>query len=237
VSKSDLDTSGGLARVTKDGYCNVLKTQGSDHPIKIQVYRPGTGEVLEGEVNNADKALVAISSINNNSAGQTDSSTAPSSDTNSADVTYSTVEDSSGTISAEVPDVWNDVKTADSEIIATADQAAFNDGTATGIDFYVSTGSIPAKQLKATMKKIEGNKDIDKILSTCKDSEAGKVQDGDGYSYIGNSYWSCQGSDLSYYLSIRSYPDQDKSVLILGAFTTDQDVEFVNRSLASLVVK
>jgi serine protease Do len=237
VANSDVSTAGSAAQVTKSGYCNVLRTQGSDHAIKVQVYRSSTGEVLEGEVNNPDKPLAAISAINNNSAGQTDSSTAPSSDTSSADVTYSTVEDSSGTISAEVPDVWNDVKTADSEIIATADQAAFNDGTATGIDFYVSTGSIPAKQLKATMKKIEGNKDIDKILSTCKDSEAGKVQDGDGYSYIGNSYWSCQGSDLSYYLSIRSYPDQDKSVLILGAFTTDQDVEFVNRSLASLVVK
>jgi serine protease Do len=238
VANSDVDTSGGLARVTKDGYCNVLKTQGSDHPIKIQVYRPGTGEVLEGEVNNPDKALVAISALNNNSGGQTDSSsTAPSSDATSSDVTYSTIEDGTGAISAEVPDVWNDVKTADSEIIATADQTGFNDGTATGIDYYVTDGAIPAKQLKSTMKKIEGDKDIDKILSTCKDSEAGKVQDGDGYSYIGNSYWTCQAGDLSYYLSIRTYPDQNKSVLILAAFTTDQDVEFVNRSLASLVVK
>jgi serine protease Do len=234
VTSADLENVANTTVVTKAGYCDVLKTQGSDKPFKLQVYRPSTGEVLEGEINNPNKALVAISAINNDSAGQTDSST--SADTTGGNVTYSTVSDDSGAITVELPDVWNDVSTANNEIIATADKAGFSDGKATGIDFFVMDGAIPAKQLKSTMKKIAADPDIDKILSTCTDSEAGTLQDGEGYSYLGNSYWSCQGSDLSYYLSIRTYPDQDKSVLILGQFVTDQDVEFVNRSLASLVV-
>ena len=233
VSNADVDSSGGLARVTKAGYCNVLKTQGSDRPIKLQVFRPSTGEVLEGEVNNPDKPLAATSALTNTTTG--DSSAAPSSAA-TGDVTYTTLTDDSGAISAEVPDVWSQTSTSGSEIIATTNSDEFAAGTATGIDFYVMDGAIAKKDLKSAIKKIEGNADIDKLLSTCQDSEAGKVTDGEGYSYVGDSYWSCQGSDVSYYLSIRSYPDQDKSVLILGQFTTDQEVEFVNRSLASLQV-
>jgi serine protease Do len=234
VTDSDVDTSGGLPRVTKAGYCNVLKTQGSDRPIKLQVFRPSTGEVLEGEVNNPAKTLAAISALSNTTTGT--SSAAPSSAA-TGDVTYSTLTDDSGTISAEVPDVWSETSTSGSELVATADSQGFSDGTATGIDFYVMDGAFASKELKTAIKKIEADEGIAKILATCQDSEAGKVTDGEGYTYLGDSYWSCQGSDVSYYLSIRSYPDQDKSVIILGQFTTDQDVEFVNRSLASLTVK
>jgi hypothetical protein len=223
-----------MPRVTKQAYCDILKTQGETHPIKVQVFRAGTGEVLEGEVNNPDKPLVAVSALNNSTgtAASDSGSSAPA-----TDVTWSTLTDDSGSISADVPSVWGDTSTSGSEIIAAVNGTDFTNGNSTGIDFYVSDGAIGKKNLKSAMKQVEANSDINKILSTCKDSEAGKVTDGDGYSYLGDSFWSCQGSDLSYYLSIRTYPTQDKSVVVLGQFTTDQDVQLVNRSLASLVVQ
>ncbi|MEI6362463.1 MAG: S1C family serine protease [Actinomycetes bacterium] len=241
VSDADVDTSGGLARVTKAGYCNVLKTQGTEHPIKIQVFRSGTGEVLEGEVNNADKPLKAISALNNTSGGQDGSSASPSdSAAPASDVTYSNVSDDTGAISVDVPSAWDQVNTAKGDgfgqITATGDAQGFSDGTAAGVEFYAFDGDLKKSDLKSTMKKLEEDKTIGALIATCKDSEAGKVQTGEGYSYVGNSYWNCKGSDESYYLSIRTYPDKSKFVILDAQFTTDADVEMVNRSLASLVV-
>jgi serine protease Do len=241
VTNADVDTSGGQARVTKAGYCNVLKTQGTDRPIKLQVFRPSTGEVLEGEVNNPDKPLKAISALNNTSGGQ-DGTTATPSDSASpaSDVTYSNVSDDTGAISVDIPSVWDQVSTKKGDgfgqITATGDAQGFSDGTAPGVEFYVFDGDLKKSDLKSTMKKLEEDQTIGALIATCKDSEAGKVQDGDGYSYLGNSYWNCKGSDESYYLSIRTYPDKGKFVILDAQFTSDADVEMVNRSLASLVV-
>ena len=242
VTNSDVDTSGGTPRVTKAGYCNVLKTQGTDHPIKIQVFRASTGEVLEGEVNNPSKPLVAISTLTNTSGGQDGSSAAPTdSASTSADVTYNTVTDDTGAISVDIPDAWSSVNTKAGDgfgqITATGDAQGFTDGTAAGVEFYAFDGDLAAKDLKSTMKNLEQDKTIGALISTCKDHEAGTVKEGDGYSYLGNSYWNCKGSDESYYLSIRTYPDKSKFVILDAQYTTDQEVEFVNRSLASLVLK
>ena len=241
VTNADVDTSGGLARVTKAGYCNVLKTQGTDRPIKLQVFRPGTGEVLEGEVNNADKPLAAISALTNTSGGQDGSSASPSDSAEpTTDVTYSNVTDDTGAISVDVPSAWDQVNTAKGDgfgqITATGDAQGFSDGTAPGVEFYAFEGDLKKGDLKSTMKKLEEDETIGALISTCKDSEAGKVQEGDGYSFLGNSYWNCKGSDESYYLSIRTYPKKSKFVILDAQFTTDADVEMVNRSLASLVV-
>jgi serine protease Do len=236
VTSSDIENVANTQVVTKRGYCDVLKTQG-DKPFKLQVYRTATGEVLEGEVNNPDRPLAAISALNNNTGSASDApSSAPT-----GDVTYATVTDDTGAMSVELPDAWGEVDTSASsdgsgQIIASSNMKEFNDGSATGIFFSSFDADLAAKDLKKTMRTFEKDDGIASLISTCKESEAGTVQEGDGYSYIGNSYWSCQGSDLSYYLSIRTYPDTQKAVIVLSQFTTDQDVEFVNRSLASLIV-
>lgn len=46
---------------TKKGYCDVLRTNGSDKPMSISVYRSSTGETLAGEVNNPQRLLVTVS--------------------------------------------------------------------------------------------------------------------------------------------------------------------------------
>ncbi|MDO8309492.1 MAG: trypsin-like peptidase domain-containing protein [Actinomycetota bacterium] len=222
---------------TKAGYCDVLRTKGTDAAIKIQVFRPSTGEVLEGEVNNPQKPLAAISTISNNSAGQTEDD--PSGQTETGG--FTNVTDDTGSISADIPDAWTDVNTAAGDgfgrITASTDQTEFNTGQAPGIEYWVFDGALADDaEIQATMDEVVASEDFGAVINTCGDSEAGTVSEGDGYSYVGNSYWSCKGSDLSYYLSIRNYPAQDKWVLLDAQFTTDQDVEFVNRSLASLLV-
>ncbi len=238
VSDSDVQVSGGTSSVTKGGYCNVLRTKGSDKPIKVQIFRASTGEVLEGEVNNPQKPIVAISAINNDSAAaQSNGSTeAPTTET----ATYTTVSDDTGILSAEIPDAWTDVDTAPGDdfgkISASTSLDGFTNGSDPGVEYYVFDGALGSKELRTAMKTLVADDTVGALIATCEDSEPGEVTEGDGYTYIGNTYFNCQGSDLAYYLSVRSYPDQAKFVILDAQFTTDQDIEFLNRSLASLQV-
>jgi len=237
VADSDVDTSGGAARVTKAGYCNVIKTQGADRPIKIQVFRPATSEVLEGEVNNADRPLAPISTLSSGSGSQTGSGTSTPSET-----TFTTVDDDTGVMSVDVPSIWADVNTAPGDgfgrITASADMAEFNDGQAPGVEYWVIDGALADDaEITSTMEDVISSDAFSAVISTCQDSDAGTVTEGDGYTFLGNQYWSCKDSDMSYYVSVRNYPDQNRWVLLDAQFTSDQDVELVNRSLASLTIR
>ena len=94
VSQRDLDTYG---FATKSGYCDVLRTQGTDAAIEIRVLRYDTGEILVGELNNPDRPLVVEASI-------ADSITGGSSE--GATYEYELVEDDSASIQVEVPVSW-----------------------------------------------------------------------------------------------------------------------------------
>ena len=230
VKESDVTSFG----PTKAGYCDVLRTKGTDKAIKLQIFRPSTGEVLEGEVNNPQKPLVAISTITNDSAGQTGTDSSTGTDQS---VTYTTASDDTGSMTVDLPDVWADVNTSPGDgygsITASTDISAWIDGDASGVGYYVFDGALSDTELSDLMASVTAD---DPIIPTCTDSEAGELTDGEGYVFAGNSYWSCNGTDSSYYVSIRSYPTQDKHVVLFGQFTTDQEVEFLNRSLASLTV-
>ncbi len=218
---------------TKVGYCDVLRTKGADSAIRLQIFRPSTGEVLEGEVNNPQKPLVAISTINNDSAGQTGGDGT----TTDASVSYTNVTDDTDAISVDLPDEWSEVITKPGDgyvgISASTNISDWIDGKASGVGYYLIDGSLTDAEIADLIDDITAD---DPIIPTCKDNEAGEVTEGEGYTFVGNSYWSCSGTDSSYYVSIRSYPEQEKHVVLFGVFTTDQEVEFLNRSLASLVV-
>lgn len=240
VTNADVSSSQNSPHVTKQGYCDVLKTQGADRPIKLQVFRASTGEILEGEVNNPDRPLKAISALNNDTTtSSSDSSASASSD--ASGVTYQTVTDDTGAISVDVPDAWSAVSTKSGDgygqITATGDAEGFKNGTAAGEEFYIFDGEVKASELKSSMKDLENQKSIKAIIDTCESSDKGKVEDADGYSYIGNTYFKCSGGDINYYLAIQTYPKKKKFVILDAQFSSDQDIEFVNRGIGSLTVK
>ena len=94
---TDDDFSDVYGGATKAGYCDVLRTQGSDRPMAISVVRFDTGEVLTGEVNNPDKPLEVQQSIATDIAGSGGGST----------YEYELITDESDTIEVEVPVEWS----------------------------------------------------------------------------------------------------------------------------------
>lgn len=233
VKAQDVDPSRGP---TKAGYCDVLRTKGADSPIKIQVFRPTTGEVLEGEVNNPDKPLVPVTALTTGSESTNDSGTT---DTTTASG-FTLVTDDTGSMSAEIPDTWSDVDTSPGDgyakIVAAPDGAAFGDGTGLGIEYFLIDGTVEPDQLAADLADLEAADAYASIIATCEGSEPGTVQESGDYYYVGNSYWNCQGTDMSFYVAAQVYPDLGKTVYLDAQYYTDQDVEYINRSMGSLVV-
>lgn len=223
---------------SKAGYCDVLRTKGADSPIKVQVFRPTTGEVLEGEVNNPAKPLVPISSVSTGTNTTEDTSTDTGTGTESSG--FVAVTDDTGGMSAEIPVEWADVLTDPGDgyarIVAAPSTDEFGSGTGVGLEYFLLDGALSADEMVADLADLESGEAYASIISTCEESELGEVSEGDGYLFVGNSYWSCQGSDMSFFVSLRVYPAQDKRVYLDAQFYSDLDVEYINRSLGSLTV-
>ncbi len=57
---------------TMAGYCKILRTKGSGQPLKVDVFRPSTGEILRGTINSGDE-LDVVGTPATGSADATDS--------------------------------------------------------------------------------------------------------------------------------------------------------------------
>ena len=92
------DVVGAYDNASKKGYCDVLRTVGSDKPMSITVFRASTGETLVGEINNAQRPLVVSSKIST-AGGQDDPTTSPVTDTTS-------IDDALDIVTVEFPSGW-----------------------------------------------------------------------------------------------------------------------------------
>jgi serine protease Do len=125
---------------TMAGYCDVLRTQGSDGPIGLQVVRDATQEILQGTLNNGD-VLEPFQTLtgeaeDDTSAGGEEAPTRYSE--------YIAVVDDSDTIELEVPVSWAEVDGAPIEI-----QGEHYPGlvAAPDLDGFFETYSVPGVQI------------------------------------------------------------------------------------------
>lgn len=126
VTPADLDRDG---YATKAGYCDVLRTQGTERAISIRVMRFDTNEILSGELNNPERPLELEASIANEVTGGDDPTSG------GEEFNYTSVSDDTGTVWVDVPSNWADVDgtgmVVDTEtwpaVTASPDVAGFNE--------------------------------------------------------------------------------------------------------------
>jgi serine protease Do len=119
----DLATDGTMA-----DYCDIVRTHGPKDTISIEVFRPGTEEVLEGELNGRNLK--------------------PAAHTSSAEAGYTKITDESGALVMEVPSGWSEVdgapwafegETVGAALRASADLEAYtNTWEEPGVSFAAS---------------------------------------------------------------------------------------------------
>ncbi|MFT5200948.1 MAG: serine protease Do [Candidatus Aldehydirespiratoraceae bacterium] len=93
---------------TMSDYCDVLRTQGDDSTMDVEIYRPSLDLVLSGQINGdpIELPLIAATVLGGDTDGPADSGTsAPV----GAPYSYTEVTDDQGLISVSIPTAWTEV--------------------------------------------------------------------------------------------------------------------------------
>jgi serine protease Do len=135
-------------------YCQILSQRSADSKMKIQVYRPDTGELLEGELNG--RALETKYSV------QTTSTSSSSG--------YVTVTDDTGAITVEVPSTWKYKDGSNSDTATFAAQLNVAVGNPNNQTYTPEVG------IMVFSVSSSGQMTVDKILDAWKSSTSNSCQ-------------------------------------------------------------
>lgn len=109
IDGGDIITSMESLPLATDGsmadYCDILRTQGANDTLGVEIYRYATGEVLEGQLNGRSLAVTA-------SSGPPSGGTSGGS-SGGGSGSYSTIQDDTGSLEVTIPSSWNDIDGAD----------------------------------------------------------------------------------------------------------------------------
>ena len=231
---------------TKRGYCDVLRTQGDTTAMEIAVYRPSTGEFLEGEINNPAKPLAVIGSTDtnppsDNEGDETADTTIPSG--------YREVNDASGQLTTVAPTGWNESKAnidtdfgKASVLEITTDSKNFVSGNweAPGVMILLFQGGSQDQILPMRNAMVAAVGFPDRCTDVGGDKTPGQVtsQSGDRYLFVDKKYEDCTSTkDTWGYLDVRYYPDQDVTVVFISVDNNDKQYDIVENILRFIDVK
>ncbi len=188
-------------------YCRVLRTQGSGGTIDVQVYRPATDELLEGQINGDVLEVTATAVLGGQEATAGGSMT---------------VQDDAGVVSMTVPADW-----------AQVDGAGFADGdgstwysvaAAPDLQAYLDSFEAPGAQVMASQ---DAGGDPAATLTrfslfegVCDTQVSAEPYD-DGWYQGVYSEWTCGGS-VAYVIS--TVDDSGNNVVLLVQLATEYDV-------------
>ncbi len=179
---------------TMSDYCDVIRTNGSDATLSIEVLRFATEEVYEGQLNGTPLELSF------SFAQEFDEEVAAGDDPAVASETYTeyvTVSDDSGSINASVPVEWSDIDGAPNEEFGPSLYAAPN------LDSFLNTFDTPGVIIEATGAR--GAADIDVTLDELDLSDQCTYEGRSPYSdvlYTGSLdlYTNCGGTSTSLFV-------------------------------------
>jgi serine protease Do len=230
VKEDDVETFG---FPTKSGYCDVLRTQGSDAAIEIRVLRYDTGEILVGELNNPDRPLVVEDSIAGSITGLS---------TGVSTYQYQLVVDDSEALQVEVPVDWTE---RDSTLWSFFDGEYPRIDASENLDDYLGTWGTSGLTVIAAPGLDDNNFDATLEYFTkefyvdadCEYLESDEYDNGDDeYPVYGmyDVYQNCGGDGGAWFV-VGVFYDQYYDVLIIVAAqaVTDADLEVIDRALAT----
>ncbi|MBN9606124.1 MAG: serine protease [Actinomycetales bacterium] len=185
------------------GYCDVLRTNGIDATMTAQVYRPATGEVLEGQINGTPLAVTGTTGGNGNGGDQPVGG-------------FVDITDDTNSLTLQVPDTWSQVDGqpfTDSgvtwaSLTASPDINGFDNSlTVPGVSFYAAPpGTIdPAGYVAG----------IDSQAASVCTPQAQSQPWADGYSTGVYSYYTGCGGGTTDYAVIGANLDDGSAVITL----------------------
>lgn len=209
---------------TKAGYCDVLRTQGSDRAMAVTVYRPDTGETLSGELNNSERPLEVDASIATQIAG----------DVSDAGYDYVQITDDTGAVQVEVPSDWTDVDGSSISFLGFTLPAV---AASTDLDSFFNTWETPGIQVVAAQDLDSSN--FESTLEFFKPDQCDYLTRDtyEGNDLIGefDVYVDCGGVDGVYYVVGAFFDVVYEAMLIVLAQVNDEsELEVIDRALSTV---
>lgn len=208
-------------------YCDVIRTSG-DRPIATEVLRWDTSEVLVGEINGTEALTVSFTI-----GGFVEEDLPPTQASGSYD--YVTVQDNTGRMTVDLPRQWSQVDPLPVDedgrsmpgISASADLDAFNSGfDEPGVALVAFEGGSIEDALR----------EFDAADPGC--NLAGEDEYDDGLYQGVVRYWDGCGSGSSIVVLLAAEPaDGSMLIVVLGQAQTDQDLQALDRVLATFIVE
>ena len=214
---------------TMSDYCDVLRTSG-DKPIKIEVLRYDTSEILTGEVNGGDgNELEQTFSFAAAVEEEVDVDQATASETYDS---YQTIVDDTGVLTVDVPTAWTSIDTAP---ITLDDGSLLGQITASpDIESYTNTWDTPGLFYSSVQ-----DADILTALATfapgsaCTDAGQTEYQDA---VFLGTyQVWTnCGGTDTVYVVLAAAPVSGSGAVSVLAMqVVTDADLDALDQAFAT----
>jgi len=208
---------------TMSDYCDILRSNGPDDVLSVEVFRGSTGEYLEGRVNDSPLEPQFVLP------------TEPDDDVPSAAMytEYVNVVDDSGTVSVDVPVEWADLD-------GTPRAEGPSIAASTSVEGFYSTWDVPGVEVWATRDytsaDIEGLMDEFSLSPACLD-----VSDREDYEdplYTGRWQFlvDCGGTTTGLLYVVSSPPSGDFVIQVLVQVVTDADYDAIDSILNSFFV-
>ncbi|MFZ9867903.1 MAG: S1C family serine protease [Ilumatobacteraceae bacterium] len=212
---------GQYANASKKGYCDVLRTVGSDKPMSITLYRSSTGESLSGEINNPARPLTVTSRLSDAGGNQDDSSSSPVTDT-------TTVSDEYNIISVDLPSDWSADSSTDTDsefgtysMIKSGPSGTSESPLAPGVLIFVFN-KISSPKVKAVFEYVR-----DSVVETGECGTADSIdkapQDWESGVYMGAQWFDC-GAGTSVYIQVFSEDERGAIVVFVGVYGGDTGI-------------
>jgi len=241
---------------TMSGYCDVLRTQGTDRPISLRVLRVDTGKVLTGELNgreldSGDSIAEDLGGGDQGGGEQGDAGQAGG-DQGGGDqgggggarpvgepyTTYQTVTDDTGRISVSVPTAWADLQTsvrtiegADySSIVAATNLQAWASGwEEPGIDITLFDGAVQVLGYDRALELA--------APSGCTKTVTKEPASFSGFDGFYDIYGECGGTTTEYVVLVLAPPEEGFLLLIGIQVVSDADGDALSEILPSFVAR
>lgn len=192
-------------------YCQVIRTQGNDAVINVEVYRPSDGSTYEGQFNG--KPLELTASGNNGNNGQQPDPVG----------SFVTVSDDSGSISVDVPDTWSQVDGSGATDGGGVQFAALS--ASPDLEGYGTTWSVPGVTLYASPDAV--GDDIATRLAQFSPSDCTLDNSGayDDSFYVGefNYFTNCGGGTTDYVVLVTKDAANTHLMILTAQLVSDSD--------------
>ncbi len=214
---------------TMSDYCDILRSHDASDPLAIEIYRPDTGEFLEGTLNSDEELQVSFSFGTELDDDIVDSGV------DYGD--YMEISDDTGSLYVDVPSSWTDIVSGAWNLEGT--DVGIQVVASTDLDGYFGTWTTPGIFFGASPSlgdswSLDDMLDYHGFPDACIDGGREAYDDG---LYVGlwDVWESCGGTDSSI-VNVAAQPADGSFVMLVQMqVVTDADLDALDQALATFV--